>query len=251
MKRIILGISLITLPLLLIGISDAAIDPETCVGAWLFDEGAGELAEEFTGSGFDGELKNGPEWVDGMFGSALEFDGSTALVDCGNNPSTFITEDPLTLTAWIKPTGSGRRAIIDRGDKYIFEVGPRDEDILALYYLSNWLFSGHVIINEIWVHVAAAFDGKDTIFYVDGENVSTVPTAGAVAGPRCNFVIGSQCACNYFNGVIDEVAVFNVALGEDDIGAIMNHGLMKALTGAAVSPPGKLATAWGEVKVSE
>ena len=49
-------------------------------------------------------------------------------------------------------------------------------------------------------------------------------------------------------GVIDEVAVFNVALTEDDINDIMSNGLAEALGIAAVSPTGKLTTTWGSIK---
>ena len=47
---------------------------EALVGAWLFDEGAGETAKDASGNGHDGELL-GPKRVNGKFGSALEFDG--------------------------------------------------------------------------------------------------------------------------------------------------------------------------------
>jgi hypothetical protein len=46
-------------------------------------------------------------------------------------------------------------------------------------------------------------------------------------------------------GTIDEVALFNVALDGDAIASIMNKGLEGAL---AVSPSGKLTTAWGAIK---
>ena len=46
-------------------------------------------------------------------------------------------------------------------------------------------------------------------------------------------------------GVIDEVVLFNVALEEEDIQAIMNKGLSSML---AVSPSAKLTTTWGEIK---
>ena len=46
-------------------------------------------------------------------------------------------------------------------------------------------------------------------------------------------------------GIIDEVVIFNVALDEEDVQALMNEGLSGLL---AVSPAGKLAACWGQVK---
>ena len=48
-----------------------------------------------------------------------------------------------------------------------------------------------------------------------------------------------------FVGVLDEVAIFNTALGEDDLNTIMEKGLEKALS---VSPVGRLTTTWGNIR---
>jgi hypothetical protein len=49
----------------------------------------------------------------------------------------------------------------------------------------------------------------------------------------------------HFNGAIDEVAIFAEELSPAQIADIAENGL---LGGTAVSPAGKLATAWGHVK---
>ena len=46
-------------------------------------------------------------------------------------------------------------------------------------------------------------------------------------------------------GTLDEVAIFNVDLSEDQINAIMDNGLQSAL---GVDPQGKLATSWAMIK---
>lgn len=49
----------------------------------------------------------------------------------------------------------------------------------------------------------------------------------------------------YTTGIIDEVALFNVALDESDMQSIMNDGLA---TSTAVEAADKLTTTWGNVK---
>jgi hypothetical protein len=49
----------------------------------------------------------------------------------------------------------------------------------------------------------------------------------------------------YFPGMLDELARFNVVLSEDEIRAIMDNGLEASM---AVSSAGKLATIWGKIK---
>ena len=50
-------------------------------------------------------------------------------------------------------------------------------------------------------------------------------------------------------GVIDEVAIFNAVLEEEDIQAIMEQGLEEALGLTAVDLSGKLSTTWADVKI--
>ena len=49
----------------------------------------------------------------------------------------------------------------------------------------------------------------------------------------------------YTEGIIDDVALFNVALDEDDMDTLMNDG---AETAAAVDPVNKLTITWGRIK---
>jgi len=57
--------------------------------------------------------------------------------------------------------------------------------------------------------------------------------------------IGNDGYQQHFNGLLDEVAIFNAALSVNDIETIMNKGLKSA---SAVSPSGKVALAWGSIK---
>ena len=58
---------------------EAAIDPKTIVGIWLLDESKGDVAEDSAGNGHDGEIVGGPKWVEGKFGDALQFAGSSQV----------------------------------------------------------------------------------------------------------------------------------------------------------------------------
>ncbi len=47
---------------------------------------------------------------------------------------------------------------------------------------------------------------------------------------------------------MDEAAIFNIALTEDDIKGIMNEGLEKVLGITAVDLSGKLTSTWASIK---
>ena len=86
--------------------------------------------------------------------------------------------------------------------------------------------------------------GRMSITFIDGELVSSEPRTPATVGTT--LIMGEEVDRNeWFNGSIDEVAIFSVVLGEDDIKSIMTKGLKRS---AAISPSGKLAAAWGQIK---
>ncbi|MBD3184436.1 hypothetical protein GF312_19290, partial [Candidatus Poribacteria bacterium] len=84
---------------ILVSASYGDIDPDTCVGVWLFDAGEGDTAIDSSGNDLDGTIFNGPEWVDGKFSKALKFDGADDYI---NLPTTVSDGwEGLTVLAWI------------------------------------------------------------------------------------------------------------------------------------------------------
>jgi len=68
------------------------------VGAWSFDEGAGDVVADGSGNGNDGTLIN-TTWVEGQLGSALGFDG-TAYVDIPPQVWADVSAQ-FTFTFWV------------------------------------------------------------------------------------------------------------------------------------------------------
>ena len=103
---------------------------------------------------------------------------------------------------------------------------------------------------EEWSFVALTHDGKILSLYVDGETVADLKVGkpsfsqqhdgGSIWLTRWKGGAGWD-----FKGVLDELAIFNAPLSEDDLNTVMTDGLEKAL---AVSPAGKLTTTWGNIK---
>ncbi len=259
MKTAITRTTLVCISLIFIGLmltvqSHAEFDMESAVAIWLFDEGQGDEIVDFTGNGNDGELINGPEWVDGKFGTAaLSFDGQDDYVVVADSDSLDIEED-MTICLWIKPdtlTGTYEALVAKRFTTHV-------DCNYELYFSAqsrqfSWFdgaeHTGSYIPEEgTWVHIAAVIDDSDSIasFYVNGEYNSQVPGNTGSARDQ-NLIIGTgHPGGERFHGIMDELAIFNVALTEDDIKSIMERSLREDIT--AVSPSGKLAAAWGKIK---
>ena len=71
------------------------------VGAWLFDEGEGLDVRGGTAHENHGTLKSEAAWVDGKFGTAVEFDGEEDYIDVPDSPVLNITE-AITVVIWAK-----------------------------------------------------------------------------------------------------------------------------------------------------
>ena len=82
-------------------ITAAAIDPETAVGVWAFDEGAGKETKDISGLNHHGQLY-GAKWKNGKFGPGLEFNGGQ-WVEVKSTPELQVGKQ-LTMMAWFYAT---------------------------------------------------------------------------------------------------------------------------------------------------
>lgn len=261
----ILFISILVFGLLLTStiLSSGRIDPKTCIGMWLFDKGKGDIAKDSSENGNDGEI-NGAKWVDGQFGKALSFDGSES-VDMGN-PNSLQFAGDVTIAFWAKPenVAASRQNIICKayGGEGCLTIEP--DGRLSFYwgdcggncdpYVEVARPEAGTFVDNEWIHVVERRDvsKREYNMYKNGEVAATDnwvecgahPCGDAVASDL-PLLIGDGYAGKYI-GVVDEVAIFNVVLSEDDIKNIMLNGLENIIT--AVSTSGKLATTWGGIK---
>ena len=248
-KATLVVLSIILVSLIFTSPGSAKIDPDTIAGVWLFDEGSGDVAHDSSQNGNDGGILGEPQWIDGVFGKALEFDGSGDDINCGNDPSLDLTE-AFTLMAWGRYTTT---ASID----YMNHTGCNG------YFLATWTNKvnfpqqcdaasaiGEPVNDGEWHHVAGVYaEGEGVKLYYDGELHVEVPgyvPASPFTNPG-NLHIGAagDRGDELFVGAMDEVAVFNVALDADVIKEIATRGFAGAF---AVSPKEKLTITWGRIK---
>jgi len=268
----LLCISLIIIGLMFTGQSVARIDPKAYVGMWLFDDGKGDTVADSSGNENDGTLKNNPKFVDGKFGKALQFDGVTNYVDCGNDASLDITKE-ITVVAWVQFDGldyknSTGKLLSIAAKGYPDAVAPHAGWWFSYDNRNNgqgfpytcfgnknggWVgggnsFSGYnfVFDDGEWYHLAITVGKSIAALYIDGiqlgadKQLSNLVLSDTIR----NLSIGSAGTSWYFSGIIDEVGIFNIKLEEQNIQTIMNKGLSPTAVGLS----GKLATTWAAIK---
>jgi len=234
---------------MLADLSYAKIDPKTAAGIWLFDEGSGDTARDSSVNKNNGTLKGGVKWVDGKFGKALEFDGKDGNVEVPDNDTLNVTA--ITLVAWVKSEAKqllDGNVIVYKKPSYVLQYWSTTINP-GVFVGGQWCGSGWlpqaVMWDNDWHLVALTYDGSIQKFYVDGVfKGDNAACKGKIDIAASSLTIGTGNT-GFYTGSIDEVAVFDVVLNEDDFKIITTKGLRDI---AAVFSIGKLTTTWGKIK---
>ena len=199
------------------------------VGYWKFDEGSGTTAYDSSGNGLNGTLNGDPQWVEGQLGGALDFDGDDS-VEIPHSPLLSIT-DEITITAWtyMRANASGELAIVSKGgwaaNDLPYELTETPGGVIYWQFYDN---EGRDTCApqsppvEEWHHIAATYDGNIFKCYIDGVLADEWAYAGTMPENTAPVTIGQRSrGGTFFNGMIDEVAIYDRALSEDEIPKIM------------------------------
>ena len=216
------------------------------IGIWLFDEGQGDTTEDSSGNGHDGTLVNGPKWVQGKFGKALEFDGTNGVQVLHADELSLET---FTLMAWVKVEKGGvwQQIVTKQNNPRNYTIGISPADLIECAFTVGGSFKTALgttpVADAQWHHVAGTYDKKSLRVYIDGVLEDEKPFTDTPDVNTRPLEFGSGGGEPMMGGAIDEVFISNAALTGDDIRELMG-GI------AAVEPTGKLTAAWGKVKVT-
>lgn len=195
--------------------------------------------------------------MQGKFGKALDFDGTDDHIIVPDSPSLDLNH--LTVAAWMNLRSYPDDARIITKEFGVVEPysvytllmsGDNDKKLEFRPVLDNQrkrIPSNVDIPLNQWTHVAATYDGSQTVLYINGEIDKTEPQTGTMIENDEPVWIGASQFWDprFFDGLMDDGALFNVALTEDDIRSLMEKGLSAELT---VSSLDKLTATWAQLK---
>jgi len=199
---------------------------DSCVLALDFDEGLGAVAYDSSGNGNNGNLVNGPSWVDGKFGKALGFDGANDIINISNPNNLNSLNNSFTLEAWINPyiaNHAGYNRIIWFNNFRIdFAFTNQVNGYVTIWLVfndstnSNWLTGSTPLTSGQWNHVAATFsvNSGNVDIYVNGKNDGEFNVGQkSITTLSGNIDIGNiNDLSRGFNGTIDSVRIYNKVL---------------------------------------
>lgn len=246
------------------GAASAAIDSNSVVGIWLFDGDADDSSVNANHGEFldDASIADG-----GKFGQALSLDGENDLVLVPTSASLESSAEQFTGMAWINLVQRDPvpAPVCCADDHMVYAFSSSWHSLLNVFgpgrggsqgrvevgsaeIAPSWKSGPSVVEDDSWHHLAYTYDGDTQTIWVDGQVDAEQAGAGTPNLIGVDLSIGGTVAERWAHGLIDEMALFNVALDATDIGAVMDAGLGKTFGVTPVDPQGKTATAWGTLK---
>ncbi|MEJ2595061.1 MAG: T9SS type A sorting domain-containing protein [bacterium] len=207
------------------------------VAHWPMDEGSGNTTEDVSGTN-DGILVSDATWAAGISGHGILFDGWQDRVDCGIGNAMDMDTADFTISAWLNPEGfqEENATILGKGggskneEGYWFIV---NSDQLRLF-ISDGTNQVEFVSDPIsletntWYHAALVIDRDNQLtFYLDGNeagsnDISQFQDISIISSRELTIGALRNKKGSFFNGIIDDPRLYNMALSADDILALYN-----------------------------
>jgi hypothetical protein len=183
-----------------------------------------------SGSGNSGTVYEATYTSSGKInGGAYDFDGSDAIYTAP--VGYFANKSNVTAAAWVKSEGSQSTwaAIVFNRDGgswpnmlWVLEINNDSPKKPAFVVYTSTFSSQAKSSSELpvgeWVHLAGTFDGASVKLYRNGALESTISHSGPMLNQQKPVYVGRNAAdAVTFNGLIDEVTVYDRVLSSNEI----------------------------------
>lgn len=187
---------------------------------------AGEVVDS-SGNGLNGQAINGATPVPAQVCNGASLNGASYI----NIPDNSLLDinDELTVTAWIRPDtipASELKTIVSKDENFEFHINSAGQ----LYWWWSWATlttSGTPMTSGNWYHVAIVYSDASDLqeIYIDGALRASSNRSGTLQLNNDPLQIGADQGISnrVFDGLIDEVRVYNGALSSTQVNAVMNQ----------------------------
>ena len=198
------------------------------VSYWSFDDSVEDHQSDNDGT----IIGLGSSYNTAVFGNGIDLDGGNTYVNVGNDPSLNMQNKSLTISAWFRVDAftDDWQALISKGEGFNYRIA-RFSNTNQLAY--NGAFPdviAPVNVNDGEFHHVAVVtkDGEYKKIYIDGILQGT-DTGGEsiLVDSDLDLLIGNNpnILNRDWNGIIDDVALWDTALDDCDIEQIFNSGM--------------------------
>ena len=225
----------------------------TIVGWWKFDEGSGTTAVDSSGLGNNGTYVGSPGWIAGVYGEALQLNGTSQYAQVNDSSSLDSGSNSLTLSGWFKAGATsavmpifskelnsngyyGFHLALNAAGEIEAKLGDTTGSSPLIFSTQNSFTDNqwHQVILEV------NQSGQEAQIYVDGTAQALQLDTGSVGsgyGTQINFTgitslnvtvsqplnLGANpIASEYFNGTLDDLRVYKYVLSSSQMTSLIN-----------------------------
>ena len=221
------------------------------IGAWLMNECEGSLVRDYSMYGNNGNFVS-PAWEEGRFGCAAKIIPGQNYIHVPTMNGFDQLDQEMSITVWFYlddlPDTTQQfpnRRVLQAGTLGAGSFGMADDHFRLLFEFGDFKFQAHpnevlahdqaqAIVPGQWQHVAAVYSGDSIKLYLNGKLYAEEPAGGsrigsAIGNPNnVGLFIGTKAPGvpigDWWDGLLDEVAVFDKALTPEEVELVM-HGL--------------------------
>lgn len=202
-----------------------------------FNEGTGTNLDNVVNHIHNGTTINmdNSNWVDGILGNSLNFNGINELVNITNSSGLY-NNNLITISFWFYPETNhttsqvffdglpGRNYHQIQSSAWDFRMGGLT-NIFPSPDLNNTIIAPWWSLNN-WHHIVLVYDKTGTNqFWADGVSRRNSTTAWTPADNLYTYLGGHTTLVNFFDGRMDELGIWNRSLTSIDIGELYNSGI--------------------------
>ena len=217
------------------------------VAYYNFEEGEGNKLKN-KAVGPYGNIRYAPENLDGTFGDGSDGTTFPTWVEDGGrwpgkgaldfnsesyvqaNDGSLDINKTFTIEAWVKPVSYNVTylSVAKRRNHFWFGItgNGHSQGAGKVYFYSygdgpwgTYRYSTSLLNLNQWYHISATYNGVTRKIYINGGKPEDTysSSAGLIKGNPEVLTLGYNYSTEFFNGTIDEVAIYNRALTEDEI----------------------------------
>lgn len=237
--------------------ASAALDTKGLLAVFTFDEGKGDTSKDIV-NGNVATIVNG-KWVKGVFGQAVELTGGQSVARA---PGLYkkLPNNAISIGAWfqllahttyegiIGGSEPGKGAIAGECCQYRIMIDPGFHPFYNAGGHRDISVATVTVAQKRWYHYVMTIGKGKVLIYLDGKVIhESAPVNDPLPELNTDFLVGTgeNPGTWPLTGYVDEAFIFDRAITADEVTTIMKAGFVQAL---AVSPKGKLAARWADLK---
>ena len=209
--------------------NDTELLKEGLVSHYEFEDNANDSS----GNGNDGTVREGVSYTVGVSGKAASFDGTSSYISLGHN-NPIQVDQPSSYSIWVRSQDIRYTPLYlyhEGGGSSHFYLGENREIYFHTRGDEKWNRTQSTSAYQVgqWIHIVGVFTGSENKLYINGVLENSIPNnklenrnySGIHSG---NAIAAHGGETHFFKGEIDELRIYNRVLNNGEIQSLYSIG---------------------------